>query len=259
MPNIYNFSEQELLAFALVLMRLSAFIVAWPIFGSQQVPSVVKILLSFILTVVVFPIVSWNQVGASLATMQLPWLVMREIFVGVSLGFMCRFFFFAVEMMGHVISLSMGLSSAQMFNPATGSNSTTIEQLHVMLASLLFLAINGHHLFLHGIVQSFEIVPLSVNTLSLSVFESFGSLLGQLMLISVKMSAPVLIAILFINLAMAVIGRAVPQINVLITSLPVNILAGFFVIIVGLPLLLWEMKDILELATQNVFNLMKHF
>src|SRR5690606_5611667 len=158
-------------------------------------------------------------------------LSVKEIFVGVSLGYLARMFFFAVSIAGQIMATSIGLASAQLYNPQMGSQTTSVEELKVILASMFYLGIQGHHLFISGLAESFNFPPLGRLARSFGGLEQMGVLVQQVMEIGVKISAPVLISILFVNIAMAVIGRAVPQINVLITSLPVNILVGLFILI----------------------------
>jgi flagellar biosynthetic protein FliR len=162
-------------------------------------------------------------------------------------------------MAGQIMSVSLGISSAQLFNPAMGESSTAFDQLYVTLASLFFLSVNGHHLLIAGLVDSFRIIGLQSTSINLLGFGDFGSTVQRIMVIGVKMSAPLMVTILFMNIAIAVIGRAVPQINILITSLPINILVGLLVTIISLPLLIWQMNDLLDITSTELFRLIKSF
>lgn len=256
MPDIYKFSEPEIIAFFLVLMRMGAFLVAWPIFGSAQVPAPIKLFFSLCLSFLLFPVLKTAGV-LNFASDELIHLTIREVFIGVTLGFIARIFFFSISIAGEIMATSIGLASAQLFNPMSGSQVSAIEQLKVILASLFFLGINGHHLFLTALVESYSLLPLGEWALSFKSFAQFGSIVQEVTSIGLKMSAPILVSMLFMNVAMAVIGRAVPQINVLITSLPVNALVGLFIMMIGLPLFLWQMNDVLELSLQRIFYFMK--
>jgi flagellar biosynthetic protein FliR len=223
------------------------------------VPSPAKILFALTLSLMIFPVISYQGLDAAVLSEQIIWLTLKEIFVGLSLGFIARMFFFAVGMAGEVIAVSMGLASAQLFNPSLGGRSTPLEQTHLVLATLFFLAIQGHHLFLMGVVDSFRLFPLTAMGVDLSTFSQMGVLLQEVTEIAVRISAPVMISILFMNIAMAVIGRAVPQINVLITSLPVNILVGFAVLTMTVPLFVWELESVLEATSVRLFQMLKAF
>lgn len=257
MFDVYQFSEPKFLAFILVLLRMIAFIVSSPIFGVGNIPVQLKLLLSLTLTFILFPIVSWRDINGELLSNEIIWLAGREVFIGLCLGFLSKLFFFAVSSGGMLISISIGLSSAQMFNPAIGEQSSVVEQLKVTLATLFFLAINGHHMLLSALVQSFTLVPLSTAGLNLQVFRDMAALGQEVLLIGVKIAAPIMISVLLMNLAMGILGRAVPQINVLITSWSANILLGFLVLFVCLPFFFDEMKGTINTMTLQIFDVMK--
>lgn len=257
MFDVFAFSEPKILAFILVLLRMIAFFIAAPIFGVANVPVQLRILLSLSLTTILFPIVVWHGVANELLSNEILWLAIREVFVGLCLGFLTKLFFFAVSAGGMLISMSMGLSSAQIFNPAIGEQGSVVEQLKVVLATLFFLAINGHHLLLSALVQSFTLIPLSAAGLNLQVFRDIAYLGQEVLLIGIKIAAPIMISVLIVNLALGILGRAVPQINVLITSWSVNILLGFLVLFVSLPFFFDELKGSLNDMTLQVFAVMK--
>lgn len=247
------------MAFFLVLVRMSSFIVSWPVFGSVAVNSPTKILFALSLSLMVFPVVDWSLVQGELGDSNMIWLALREAFIGLSFGFLARIFFYAINIAGEIVGASMGIANAQLFNPALGARVTSMEQFHLALATLFFLAINGHHILLSGIVESFNLVPLAGESIAFTGFKKMGFLVQEIMVIGFKLAAPVMVSILFLNIAMGVIGRTVPQINVLITSLPINILVGFVVLIVSVPLFLWKMHDLMDLTAVRVFQMLKTY
>jgi flagellar biosynthetic protein FliR len=259
LESIYHFNMKELLAFALVGLRMAGFVVAMPIIGTSNVAVSIKALLALMLTFIMFPQVGWQKMPVDIESMAIVTLAIKEVFIGLTFGFVARMFFLAVTMAGQIMSISLGLSSAQLFNPAMGETSTSLDYFYVTLASLFFFAINGHHVLISGIFESFRIVPVSQLTIDLGGMQGFGSVVHRVTVLGLKMSAPIMVAILFMNVAIAVVGRAVPQINILITSLPVNALSGFFIMFIGLPLLLWQMSEILNLTADELFRFIKTF
>lgn len=259
MIQVFSFSEFEILAFFLVLVRMSSFVVAWPVFGTTSVPAPIKVLFALVLSLMIFPVVNHSQVNMEIISHQIILLSVKEAFIGLSFGFLARMFFFALRIAGEIISVTIGLSSSQLFNPAFGGNVSAVEQFKVIIATLFFLAINGHHLLLAGIIDSFRIIPLGPELINLSQLNSIGLIVQEIMVIGLKMASPVMISIFFMNITMAVIGRTVPQINVLITSLPVNIMVGLLVMFVTVPLLIWQMHGLLEVSTERLFALMKTY
>lgn len=257
--NLFNFSENEILIFFFILLRMSAFVVSWPIFGVQTVPTSVKILFSLVLSIMVYPLANQSNFTSQIGSYELIFVSIKEVFVGLSIGFLARMFLFALSSAGQIMSVSMGLSGVQLFNPASGERSTPLDQFQVFMGSLIFLALYGHHFLISAIFDSYQVVPMSLTGLSVDVFRQIGVYADMVMLIGIKLSAPVMISILLMNIMMGIIGRAVPQINVLITSLPVNILVGFLVLIVSLPVIMEQMDGLLETTSVTLFKVLKSY
>ncbi len=259
MSDVYNFSQNEILFFSLVLMRMTAFVVSWPVFGVETVNNHIKVLFATMLTLVVFPILKWTPAQAQALQSQFILLVAREVFIGLSMGFLARFFFFTFRIAGEMVSQGMGLGAAAMFNPSMGGQTSSIEQFYVSLATLFYLAVNGHHYLISGLVSSFSWAPAAVMHLNVAQFVGVGKLTQEVIELGLRFSAPVVVSILAINLILGVVGKTVPQMNVLVTSFPINILAGLFLLIVTMPMLMDQMGDFLESSTSQVFQLVKTF
>jgi flagellar biosynthetic protein FliR len=259
MTEVYRFSETEMLFFGLVLIRMSSFVVSWPVFGVENVSGHIKILFALILTMVIFPTlkITPDQAVALKGGLYLP--AAKEAFIGLSMGYLARMFFFAFRVSGELLSQAMGLSSAQVFYPALGGQTTSVEQFYVALASLFYLGVNGHHYLITGIVNSYQWVPAAMPGLNTSQFTGVAQMVQEVVEMGLRFSAPVVISILVVNLVLGVIGKTVPQLNVLVTSFPINIMIGFFLLIITLPLLMDQMGDYLQMSTMHVFQFVKAF
>lgn len=257
MINWSAMTEAQILLFALILLRMIAFIVSSAIFGSPTLSTPVKVLLSVVISLLLFPIVKVGNVNYDLISNEIISLAARELIVGLSLGFLTRLFFFIVTMTGDLVSMSVGLSASQMYNPMMGSNGNSIDQFYSTLGTLVFLAINGHHMLLSAIAQSYELVPVSVLSLKVGPFAEMAAYGTEVFVMAIKMCAPVLVTILLVNLAMGILGRAVPQINVLVTSMPVTIMLGMAVVFICLPLLVLEMNGLVEITASKLMTVMK--
>lgn len=259
MESVYRFSEPEIMAFTMVLVRITAFVVTWPIFGVESVPTQVKVLFALVMSLVLFPVIDWSAIRVHFDSSLLIWLALKEAFIGLVFGFLARMFFMATRVAGELISLSIGLSGAQLYNPAMGGQSTPMDQFLYALAALLFLAIDGHHLFVAALADTFRVVPMGPTGLNLSSFSAMGEFVQEIITIGIRIGAPVVVAIMVINLVMGILGKTVPQINVLVTSLAVNILVGFVILLVALPVMMGEMPDLLEMSAQRLFQMMRSF
>ena len=256
-PNVGQFPEGQIIAFALILLRIIAFVMSCPIFSAANVPLPVRILFSLVLGMVVFPTIHYQNIDLINLNDQLIFLATRELFVGLALGFLMRMFFFAISIAGDLIGISMGLNAAQLFNPTLGSQSSVMENFELALATMFFLAINGHHVFISGLAQSFQILPISAVAIKTQGFASMGQVAHEVVMMGIKIASPVMVAIFLTNIAMGIIGRAVPQINVLVTSMPVTMLLGFVIMIVVTPLAVGEMTGMMNLMAERFFQFMR--
>lgn len=251
------FNETHVMIFGLIWLRMLSFILSSAFLGSPSVNIPVKILFSVVLSMMVFPftlvaVTETSQIGDQLVA-----FAVREAVVGILLGLLTRFFFFALSMAGELISMSLGLGSAQVYNPFIGASGQVIEQFFSMIGMVIFLALNGHHMFVSAIVQSFEIVPLANMSLQLGGLAEVSQKFSQIFIMMIKMAAPIMATIFVVNVAMAIVGRAVPQLNVLVTSFPVTIMIGLTVLIISLPMMSMEMNMLAEVTSDQLFKLMR--
>jgi flagellar biosynthetic protein FliR len=257
MHNIYQFPQEQIIAFALVFLRVLGFIVTGPIFGVPMVPVQLKVLLALLLSILLFPVVNFQNNGLLAMNSDLILVAAKEITVGVIIGYTVRMFFFAVSMGSELIAMSMGLSSAQIFNPTMGNYGNVLEQFTSALATLIFFAVNGHHMFLTGLFESFELIKVTELGFQYQGFASMGPLVSDAFTMAFKIAAPIICAVFLANVSMGILGRAVPQINVLVTSMTITIGLGFFVMILTLPLFFQELTQLLEMMTSGLFQMMK--
>jgi len=256
---VYHFNEIEIITFALILVRVSSLLVTMPIVGTRTVPNPVKILLSLSVALVLFPFLRiQNPIDAAWKDHLLV-LIIREAFLGVFLGFLARMIFMGIEMAGQILSFSIGLSAAQLVNPSFGESSSVMEQFEIVLGTLIFLGINGHHIFFEALFRSFQFAPVGILSFKITAINSITVMAQEVLGIAVRLAGPMIAVVLFLNIALGVIGRAVPQINVFVISFPVNILVGLFIFMVSIPLLLTVVEsDYINLG-QQIMTFIKEF
>lgn len=257
MINFAQWNQTQILLFALVLLRCTSFLVSAAMFSSTVINVHFKILFSLALSMVLFPILSLRGIDPSFVNDNLVTLVIREVLVGVVIGLLSRFFFFTVSMVGDIVSMALGLGAAQMYSPLTGSQSQLMDQFFTWLSMMIFFALGGHHVLVEAIAASFEHVPLAQSTFSTGPLSDVVADYAKLLTIAIQISAPVLVSMVLTNLAMGILGRTVPQINVLVTSFPVSILLGLGVLILTVPLWVQEMRILLDLTSTELLKFMK--
>jgi flagellar biosynthetic protein FliR len=250
-------NDTQVILFGLIWLRMVTFVFSSAVLGSPTINPPIKVLFSVVMAFIVFPFAHPAATDSQSLSDYLILLAGREALVGLILGLMTRFFFFALSMAGELISLSVGLGSAQIYNPFIGQSGQVIEQFFSLTGTVVFLALNGHHLFITAMVQSFDVIPFANLSLQVGGLAEVAQKFQEIFIIMIKMASPVIATVFVVNLSMAIMGRAVPQLNVLVTSFPVTILIGLTVLIVALPLMTIEMNFLMEHTSEQLFKLMR--
>ncbi len=259
MINFTQMTEIQILMFALIFLRMIAFIGSSAIFSSQSISAIVKISFSLLLSVIVFKSVATNVALIRLHEGEgdLLMLAGREVLVGLALGFVTRLFFFAISMAGEIVSLSLGLSQAQIFNPMMGAMGNVLEQFYVVIATLIYLCLDGHHALIQGLVQSFSSIEVAQLSFKVGALAEIVLKAQNFFVMGIQIAAPIMISMLVVQVGIALLSRAVPQINVLVTSSSITSLLGTVVIFVSLPLLVMQMTGLMNLTTIEFFKFLK--
>lgn len=228
----------DLIPFALVLARVAGLFSAIPMFGAKIVPARVKAPLIFALALLLFPIVRPHAIPEAGDVISLALLVLRESLIGLTLGVVSQFIFAAVEFCGQQVGTQMGLSMATLFDPNTQSNVPTMAMFQGALATLVFLALGVHHVFLRGIVESYAVIPIGAWHTSAGLLKFLIETSTGIFVIAIKLAAPVSVALLATSVALGIVARSFPAMNVFMVSMPLNIGIGFVILGISLPVFL---------------------
>lgn len=235
--DILGLTEQQFIGFMLAFIRISALISIAPLFGTRTVPIRVKVFLTFFLTIVILPWIKTQQDLSSLTLPALLPLAAKEILVGLFLGFSAKLIFESFQFAGRVISHQMGLGVAELIDPESGAQVSPIGNLFGLVALVLFLNFNGHHLIISALYKSFEIAPLTIHQwINSAARVKLVTMFNEIFIIGVKLASPAMVTIFLIEVSMAIMARIVPQMNIFFIGLPVRLAAGLFVVIASLPI-----------------------
>ena len=226
-------SLQEVQSFFWVFLRVSILFFLLPLFGATNFPILWKIGLSAVVSVVLTPVVPAPESLPQTASEVVAGAV-SEMIMGMCLGFGVRILIGSVQLAGQLIGFQMGFTMARAINPQDGSQNTTLAQLLYNFMILLFLLMDGHHLFIGAIYKSFELVPPCTFVPKAPLGELLIQVGGEMFLGALKISAPILVALFLSNLCLGIVSRTVPQLNILMVGLPLNISIGL--ILFGLTL-----------------------
>jgi flagellar biosynthesis protein FliR len=234
--NIPVFTPELAEAFILVMVRVSAMIMMVPAFGDATVPAAVKWGLSILITLLLFPIVKADMPPArDVGFLPLVLGIAGEVMIGIIIGLSARFIFAGIQLAGEIMGFQMGFSVASVVDPTSSVQISVIAEFQYLLSLLLFLTVNGHHVFISAIAESYQAAPpLSVH-FSGSLFQALLTLSKDIFVIAIKISAPVMAVLLFTNVAMGLVARTVPQMNIFIVSFPLQIAVGLVFIGMAAP------------------------
>lgn len=215
--------------FGLVLVRVSGLMLVAPVFAGLYIPSNIRMLTAVVLALLLCGPLAQQGLPA-IRTDLLPVTLALELMVGVLIGLAFRWTMLGVAVAGEVIGLQMGLGIASVIDPASGMQSNFVQTLFLMVYSVLFLALDGHHEMLRAFCASYRILPPGPQHLDLSCLPELANQTMALLVLGVRLSATLLIPLALVMCAMALISRAFPQANVFFLSYSVSLLLGLFLL-----------------------------
>ena len=232
-----NFSAGQIELFFLVLLRVSTIVVLLPILGDRTTPVRVKGGLAILITVLVLPFVGRPASPAD-DVFTLGMRMSGEILVGVVLGFASRIAFAGIQMAGQLVGFQIGFSIVNIIDPLTSTQVSIIAELQYLFAGLLFLTVNGHHMLIQAVSESYSVLPVLGFHMTGELVQGLIEQSRSLFVIAVKISAPIVVAILFTNVGLGLVARTVPQINVFVVGFPLQIAIGLIGLGLSIPLFL---------------------
>jgi flagellar biosynthetic protein FliR len=212
----------------LVFMRISAFLLMLPFFSMVNFPVTMRVALGALASLLIAPLLPPVALG-KMDFISLFGLMFQEVSIGMLLGFVARLIFFAVDLAGNIIATEMGLNMASIFDPMTQQSGQVTSTVLFFLATVVMLSLDLHHWVLMGFERTYSVLPIGGAHLNAALFESLVSQTGQIFMIALQISAPVMAASFVITLVFAMLGRAVPQMNVFAESFGFRIVGGLIV------------------------------
>lgn len=226
----------EIVVWVLVFLRTGAFFMGIPLFAGRMLPTKIKTSFGLILALIINPLIPANlELATNFAGVIL--LSMNEICIGLLLAMTVRMIFFAVELAGHLISYEIGLMASNSVNPLLGTSDATITTLLFYFSLLIFFVAGIHYDVIKAFIMSFEILPIGNFFLSANPMQEFVGEVSRVFVIGTLMAAPFIAFNFLVNVSFAVLGKAVPKMNVFMTSFSVRILGGLILLVSCLLLL----------------------
>jgi flagellar biosynthetic protein FliR len=215
------------------LLRIGGFVMTAPIASETMVPARVKIVLTLTLALLLAPLA---PVPAQLAIFSGAgvWAAVQELLIGIAIGMVVQLAFDALTLAGQTISMTMGLGFATLIDPQRGANTAVLGQLFIIFAALTYLAINGHLVLLGALAKSFQTLPIGAAVIDRGFFWTVAAWGARVFESGLLIALPAVAALVIVNLALGVVTRAAPQLNLFGVGFPITMLAGYFVLLAGM-------------------------
>ncbi|WP_106497611.1 flagellar biosynthetic protein FliR [Lentibacillus sp. Marseille-P4043] len=244
--------------FLLIFVRVAAFFVTLPLFSYRTIPMQFKIGFSFFLALTMFYTV--DATGVALDETYFL-LLIKEVIVGLLIGLIAYIILAAIQIAGGFIDFQMGFAIANVIDPQTGAQSPLTGQYFYIIALLFLLSVNGHYLLIDGIYYSYNLIPIDafVPFQDESIIDYVIDAFNQMFLIAFQMSIPIVGCLFLVDVALGIIARTVPQLNVFVVGLPLKIVVSFVVILLFLSLYIMLVKSLFATMFDTMRGLMQLF
>lgn len=250
---------QETDKILILLTRFSGLMLT-PIFSAKNIPLVWKTSFVLFLTYFGWLIGLADSYQAPDNGLNLILVLVSEILIGVLISLVAQFIFASIQLAGQIMDFQMGFGIVQVMDPFSGIQVPMLGNFYYILAMLILLQIDGHHLLIQAIVSSYQHIPIGQFTISGGIVQQLVLFFGEIFITGLKLALPLVGSLIIVDVIMGIISRTVPQMNIFMVGMPVKILFGFGVLFMTLPLfihllnslfdhLFWQIDSILRIVS----------
>ena len=222
--------------FAYPLSRVLGLVATAPVFGNPAVPAQSRILIGLAIGLGIAPALP-AMPAVPIGTWHGLAIMAQQALVGVVMGYTISLAFAAINIAGELMGLQMGLSFAVFYDPNSSGQTPVLTEFLTLFSSLVFLAMNGHLLTLHALAESFDLLPVSATPFAAKGFATLVSAAAIIFSSGLMLALPMIAALLIANIALGVLSRVAPSLNLFAVGFPVTMASGFFVLALSLPLI----------------------
>ncbi|MCD6335840.1 MAG: flagellar type III secretion system protein FliR [Candidatus Latescibacteria bacterium] len=221
--------------YLLAVVRIGGLIATAPPFSYRNVPVQIKVGLALILGLIVLPMLSTDPAAMPKDAVSYLVLLTRETIVGLLMGYVLLLFFMGVQFSGQLVGLQMGFGIVNVLDPMSSTQISIIGEFQYLIAMLLFLAVRAHHLLIEVLVGTFKWIPVGGVRLPASLGEGLIRISAQVFVTAIKLGAPMIVTLFLTSVALGIVARTVPQMNVFIVGFPLKIAIGLLMLGVSFP------------------------
>lgn len=236
MQDVFMQVFNNMSVFMLILARMSGIFIASPIFGRRNIPAYFKIGFAFFMSLLVLMAYKFSyQIPTNV--LEFIGVVIKEFIVGLIIGFISYMIFSAILLGGQIIDTAVGFGMANVVDPMSEIQVPLLGNFLYMYMLVIFFITDAHHVLIRGIFYSYKLVPIGYPIFIEGVSKKFVDFFIQLFVIGIEISLPVMMSMLVVDIILAVLSRAVPQMNVFMVGMPLKIAIGLLVLVIVLPII----------------------
>jgi len=246
------------ITFILVVVRTAGILFTAPVFGSSVIKAQIKIYLSIAVGLMLYPSVETLSVtNPEIVFMTI--VMFKELLIGICIGLLSHFLFTGVQQGGQIIGLQMGFGVVNVMDPTTNTQMSIIAQILNITMILLFIAVGGHYLVIGAIAESFRNIPIGIFPIEIEAFHYLAKIFSYIFVTALKVTAPIFVTLLVLHFVMGIMGRMVPQLNILIVGFPLQISSGIIVMALSMNYFYIVYEKMLRRYFEEVANLIRFF
>lgn len=241
----------------LILLRVGVLVIFLPTLGHQLVPQQVKVGIIVLLTILIYPVVAEHVTLIPLDPIAFGAIAIQEVLIAGAIALFGQLIFASAQFAGQLISFQMGMTVANVFDPTTHSQQSVIGQMAMTLAMLLWVSVGAHYIFIGALIDSFRLFPIDQPWAFPGLLTLTDAAAGMFVL-SLKIAAPIMLLLTFVYIALGLVSRAVPQIQVFFVSFPLTVGLGLLAFSLGMPAFIYLMHNAFESLSIQVPMFLRH-
>lgn len=240
-------------AFFFPLARIMALLVSAPPFNNVALTARVRLVLGLSIAIAITPALPAMPPIEPASGIGL-WILAQQMLIGFAMGFAMRLAFSAIDMAGNLIATQMGLGFATFYDPQSAAQTPVISELMGLLSLLVFMAINGHLMVIATLTHSFTVIPIGATPPGSGTWLNLAHAGAIIFSSGLLLSLPIIVALLITNVALGVLSRAAPQLNLFAIGFPLTLALGFAMLIPGLSYLAEPLQELFEQGLQSMLG-----
>lgn len=242
---------QQFQMLLLIFVRVSCFISFAPLYGGKKVPKMSKITLAACISIFTYFSLPLTNIS-DFTTLDYAIYILKEGLTGLALGYSIYLVMSALFLAGHLIDFNLGFSMVNVFDPVAQIQVPLVGNFYYLLLITVMLITNADLYFIKSMVLSFEALPVGSAVISQGLVTAVIEGFVMVFVIAVKIASPVLVSVFILNIALGILVRAVPQMNMFVVGLPIKLLVGIFILLLTSPSIV-KMADFMFTVMDDLF------